>query len=154
MLSRGQQLLEDGRFKEALACFEGDDVRSVFGRAVALHMLGRFDEAQAEYEDVLAVDPNHQETLSNLVAMNVERFHLELVERYSRRLLAIVPKSQIALQGLIVVAVERRDMDLAASCFARIEPSRPHAGDAVEYRLTRQMVERLKDHHASAAHPY
>ncbi len=151
---KGAQLLEEGRFAEALAFFHGDDVRSVFGRAVTLQLLGRFEEAEAAYESVLAADPNHEETLANLIAMNVEQFRLENVEKYSRRLLAISKDAQIGLRGLLVVAVERRDFDLAASCFSRLDPSDEIFRDAVEYRLSRQIVDRLKDHYGSVAHPY
>ena len=148
------RLLDEGRFEEALASFDGNDIRSTFGRAAALHMLGRLDEAEMEYEAVLDADPAHDETLSNLIALNVERFQLQSVERYALRLLAIRGNSQIALRGMIVVAVERGDLDLAANCFARLEPPLEKTGDAVEYRLSRQVVDRLKDHHASVTHPH
>src|SRR3954465_11329669 len=143
------KLLDEGRFEEALASFRGDDVRSTFGRGVALQMLGRFEEAEMEYESVLDADPGHEETLANLIALNIEKFQLDPVERYSRQLLAIRENSQIGLRGLIVVAVERRDFELAANCFARLDPVQENGRDAVEYRLSRQTVNRLKDHHAS-----
>jgi tetratricopeptide (TPR) repeat protein len=154
MSSRGPELLEEGRFEEALACFDGDDVRSSFGRGVALQLLGRFEAASEAYELVLSADPKHQETLANLIAMHVERFDLPCVEHYSRRLLAVAPNSQIALRGLIVVAVERRDFDLAARYFAKLTPAEESCRDSIEYRLSRQIVDRLKDHHGSAAHSY
>ena len=148
----GARLLEEGRFEEALASFAGRDLRSTFGRAVALQLLGRFDAAEEAYESVLAADPRHQEGLANLIAMHVERFDLDRVEEYSRRLLAAAPDSQIALRGLIVVAVERRDFELAASCFAKLLPALEPRRDSVEYRLSRRMVDRLQDHNASLAH--
>ncbi|SRR5579883_593747 len=154
MLSEGQRFLEEGRFEEALACFQGDDPRAVFGRAVALQLLGRFEQAESEYQKVLARDPQNQEALANLIALNVERFDLANVERYSRRLLEIAEDAPIALEGLIVVGVERRDYDLAARCFARLKPVQEGSRDAVEYRLSRQMVERLREHHGSITHPY
>ena len=154
MLSRGEELLEEGRFEDALACFEGDDLRSIFGRAVTLQLLGRFEEASESYDLVLAADPKHRETLANLIAMHVERFDLSRVEKYSRRLLAIAKDSQVALRGLIVVAVERRDFDLAARCFAKLTPQEESCRDAVEYRLSRQIVDRLKDQNGAATNPY
>jgi tetratricopeptide (TPR) repeat protein len=150
----GARLLEEGRFEEALACFSGDDVRSMFGRAVALQLLGRFDEAEEAYESVLDADPNHQETLANLIAMSVEQFQLDRVEHHSRRLLAISKDAQIGWRGLMVVAVERRDFGLAARCFAKLDPSDELCRDMVEYRLSRQMVERLKDPYGSIAYPH
>jgi tetratricopeptide (TPR) repeat protein len=159
-MSQGQQLLDEGRFDDALAWFEShDDIRSRFGRAVALQLLGRFDQAEAAYELVLAADPKHVETLANLIAMNVEKFNLDLVELYSNRLLGIDSGSPIALRGLIVVAVERREYAVAARYFALLAPGGENCRDAVEYRLSRRMVERLKHHplkdpHGSTAYPY
>ena len=152
MQSEGQRLLEEGRFEQALACFESED--SAFGRAVALQLLRRFDEAESLYEQILSTDPEHSEALANLIALHVEQFRLESVEKYSRRLLAVHPDAPIALQGLLVVAVERREYKLAANCFARLKPLPPDGRDAVEYRLSRQVVERLKDQHGSLANPY
>jgi tetratricopeptide (TPR) repeat protein len=154
MQPRGPELLEEGRFDDALACFNGPDLRSVFGRAVALQLLGRFDEAAETYDAVLAADPEHRETLANLIALHVERFDLGRVEKYARRLLAIDITSQVALRGLIVVSVERSDFDLAARCFAKLDLNEESCRDAVEYRLGRQIVDRLRDHYGSIAHPY
>jgi tetratricopeptide (TPR) repeat protein len=160
MLLEGQRFLDEGRFEEALACFQGDDPRAIFGRGVALQLLARFEEAEAEYLKVLARSPRNEETLANLIALSVERFDLASVERYSRQLLDIAPGAPIALEGLIVVGVERGDYDLAASCFARLKPVEEESRDAVEYRLSRQMVERLKERHrwkeehGPVAHPY
>src|SRR5258708_6749217 len=155
MLSQGQQYLDEGRFEEALLQFEaGEDIRCVFGRAVALQLLGRFDEAETAYELVLSADPRHQETLANLIAMSVEKFDLDVVEQYSRRLLDVDCNSPVAVRGLLVVAVERRDYETAAAYLARLTPGDENCRDAVEYRLSRQIVERLKDKHGSIAHPY
>jgi tetratricopeptide (TPR) repeat protein len=153
-MTKGQQLLEEGRFEDALACFSGNDLRSAFGRAVSLQMLGRFEESEQAYEVVLAADPSHEETLANLIALNVERFQLERVERYSRRLLEICPNAQVALRGLLVVAVERRDFDIAALLFAKLDLDDTACRDGVEYRLSRQVADRLKDHNGTVAHPY
>ena len=76
--------------------------------------------------------------------MSVERFHLGRVEEYSRRLLELNSRSAAALQGLVVVAVERRDYEAAARYFRQIAPAAAPGGDAIEYRLSRQTVERLR----------
>ncbi|HLH38322.1 MAG TPA: tetratricopeptide repeat protein [Bryobacteraceae bacterium] len=145
----GERMLNLGRFEEALACFaakEEADLQALFGSAVARQMLGRFEEAEERYERLLAVDPKHQEALANLIAMNVERFHLGRVEEYSRRLLELNSRSAAALQGLVMVAVERRDYEAAARYFRQIVPAGAHGGDAIEYRLSRQTVERLRSY--------
>jgi len=155
MSSKGREFLEEGRFEDALAFFEvSGDLRSMFGRAVALQLLGRFEQAEAAYEQVLAADPKQEETLANLIALNIERFDLPRVELYSQRLLEVAADSAIALRGLIVVAVERRDYELAARYFARLTPGEEGARDTVEYRLNWQIVDRLREHHVSVAHPY
>ena len=81
-LDQGQQFLKEGRFEDALACFEAcTDPRAIFGRAVALQLLGRLDEAEAVYETVLTAQPGHEEILATLIALNVERFNLDRVEK-------------------------------------------------------------------------
>src|SRR5579863_8368593 len=100
----GERLLRLGRPEEALACFvaslkEAPGVPALFGCAVALHLLERFDDAELQYERVLAADPKHAEAVANLVALSVERFDLERVDRYARRLLELDAHSTVALQA-------------------------------------------------------
>lgn len=155
MLEHGARLLVDGKWEDALACFESSGgPKAIFGQAVALQLLGRFEDAANAYDRVLEMDPRHQEALANLVAMCVELFDLERVERYAARLLALDEDSAIALQGLIVVAVERRDYESAGLWFARLRPCEDGRSDAVEYRLSRDVVERLRDLNGPVAHPY
>lgn len=157
LIQAGERLLNLGHFEQALDCFaprEMQDLQALFGSAVARQMLGRFAEAEENYERVLAADPAHEEALENLIAMSVERFDLERVERYSRRLFDLNPHSAAALQGLVLVAVERRDYQAAARYFQQIVPAGPPGGDAVEYRLSRQMVERLRSYNGAVADSY
>ncbi len=65
-------------------------------------------------------DPNSEETLSNLIALNVETQDLDRVRDYSQRLLKISPQSPAALQGLATVALEREDHHAAARYCDRI----------------------------------
>ena len=153
----GDCLLHLNRFEEALVCFDqcwsgASRRRALFGKAVALHLLRRFDEAEADYERVLTLDPRAEEPLSNLIAMCVEVFDLERVQRYSRRLMDINPRSGAALEGLTLVAIERRDHENAARFFARaaelgietIDATSGENGDSViEYRLSREVLASL-----------
>jgi len=155
----GERLLRLGRLEEALASFvacikEAAGAPALFGCAVALHLLERFDEAELQYERVLAADPKHAEALANLVALSVERFDLERVESYARRLLELDAHSTVALQALVIAAVERREYEIAAQYFSRIRPDAESAGNAIEYRLSPEMVERLRSMHGAIAHPY
>jgi tetratricopeptide (TPR) repeat protein len=144
-VSAGVSLLDQNRVNEALACFESADDRSAwFGRAVALHLLGRLDEAEAAYLRVMEQMPN-EEALANLVALAVEKFDLERVELYSRKLLEINAEATIGWQGLLVVAVERRDYESAAAYLGRVE-SRGAIKDesAIQYRLSGNLADRLR----------
>jgi len=106
----GDCLLHLNRFEEALACFElcwsdGARGRATFGKAVALQLLRRIDEAETNYERLLTLDPKSEEALANLIAMSLEVVDLGRVERYSGRLLELCPKSVAALNGLALVAL-------------------------------------------------
>jgi tetratricopeptide (TPR) repeat protein len=159
-LELGDCLLHLKRFEEALSCLDqcwsdGSRRRALFGRAVALQQLRRFDEAETFYERVLILDPRAGEALSNLIAISLEVFDLNRVQQYSRRLLDLDPQSAAALKGLTLVAIERREYERAADYFFRageLEPElmRPavRAGaveksGAVEYRMHRKAFDAL-----------
>ena len=151
----GDCLLHLNRAEEALQCFdqcwsEGSRVQALFGKAVALQLLRRFDEAEAAYERLVALEPKSEEAFSNLVAMSVEASDPVRVFRYSRRLLELCPDSLVALQGLTMVAVERGDYDDAAIHFNRVlahpgDSGLGHEGKAAEYRIDMETVQRLED---------
>jgi tetratricopeptide (TPR) repeat protein len=163
-LELGDCLLRLNRLEQALNCFDqcwsdGAQRQAVFGKAVALQLLRRFDEAEIAYERVLALDGKAEEALANLIAMNMENFDLERVLRYSRRLVQINPRSIPGLQGLTLVALERGDMETAARHFATLaenapESVRPTRGgsddmdtsdESIEYRLNTKVVDRFRD---------
>ncbi len=98
----GDCLLHLNRLEDALTCFDRcwtDAARgpALFGKAVALQLLRRFDEAETIYERLLAIDPKAEEALSNLIAMSMEVFDLSRVQKYSLQLLGIRPKSIVAI---------------------------------------------------------
>jgi tetratricopeptide (TPR) repeat protein len=151
----GECLLRLNRLEEALACFdqcwsEGARAQAWFGKAVALQLLRRFDEAEGMYERLLALDPKVEEALTNLIAMSLEVFDLDRIQRYSTRLLGLRPRSLVALQGMTLVTLERGEHDSAGRYFARLNevrsgpqaPAEEHPF-AAEYCLTAEVVERL-----------
>jgi len=156
-IARGDCLLRLKRFEEALACFDlcwSDTAKeqATFGKAVALQLLRRFDDAENLYQRLLALNPNAEEALSNLIAMSMEVFDLTRVWTYSYQLLEKGSQSQAALQGLVLVALERHDDSTAARYFARLVehhpecliPKREEEDDGnITYRLSREVVERL-----------
>jgi tetratricopeptide (TPR) repeat protein len=123
-LGLGASLLYLNRLEEALAifrqCSNAIEAPAAFGEAVALQLLHRFAEAENAYEVLLASDPNCEETLSNLIALNVEMEDFDRVRDYSQRLLNISPQSPAALQGLAAVALDRQDHHAAARYCDRI----------------------------------
>ena len=150
-------LLRLQRFGLAMECFDqcwsdASRPRALFGKAVALQLLRRYDEAEKHYERLLAIDPSAEEALANLIAMSMEVFELARVQEYSQRLLGINNRSTIALQGLALAAIERRDYPVAASYFFQLsdmnpEIMRPPAqpSPAVEYRISQKVFETLED---------
>jgi tetratricopeptide (TPR) repeat protein len=119
----GACLLKLDRVEEALEIFERGENGpgpALFGKAVALQLLQRFDEAEGAYETLLEAQPNSEEMLGNLIAMSGETRDLEHMRAYSQRLLNIAPRSSVALQGLATVALERRDHHAAARYCDRI----------------------------------
>ena len=151
----GDCLLHLGRPEAALAVFDGcsPDSASVpvwFGRGAALHILNRWEEAEAMFVRVLQAQPESEETLANLIALNVERFDLERVERYGRQLLLLRPDSLIALQGLTLVTIEQRRYEEASRYYFEWLENVPEGGipaaeDAIQYRLSRETVARLAE---------
>jgi tetratricopeptide (TPR) repeat protein len=157
-LELGDCLLRLNRLESALNCFDqcwsdAAQRQALFGKGVALQMLRRFDAAEIAYERVLTLDGKAEEALANLIAMSMEVFDLERVQRYSRRLVEINPRSIPGLQGLTLVAVERGDMETAARHFATlaeqapgsVRPTRDASEDVIEYRVSRKAIDRIKE---------
>jgi len=119
----GACLLKLNRLDDALEVFnQGDGAPGpeLFGKAVALQLLHRFDEAESAYASLIESQPNSEETLANLIAMSAEMRDLENMREYSQKLLSLDPQSTVALQGLATVALERRDNHAAAKYCDRI----------------------------------
>jgi tetratricopeptide (TPR) repeat protein len=133
-LGLGASLLYLNRLDDALAAFHQcpnhPGSPAVFGKAVALQLLHRCGEAENTYEELLASDPDSEETLSNLIALGVETQNLDRVREYSQRLLKISPQSPAALQGLATVALERQDHHAAARYCDRIVELMPDCLEA------------------------
>jgi len=157
-LELGDCLLRLNRLEPALDCFDqcwSDAAQrpALFGKGVALQLLRRFEEAEIAYERLLALDGKAEEALANLVSMSMEVFDLERVLRYARRLVDINPRSVPGLQGLTLVAVERGDIQTAARHFSTLaevapealRPSKEASEDVIEYRVTRNAIDRIKE---------
>ncbi len=134
-LGLGACLLHLHRAEEALANFDScwSDAargRALFGKAVALQLLGRLDEAKGIYERLLIADPKSEEVLSNLIAMSIETHDLDAVRRFSMRLLDLSPQASVALRGLAAAALEQHEYEGAVRYCGRIVEQAPDCIEA------------------------
>ena len=95
--------------KDILHGYEDSGPRIQFGKAVALHMLGRMEDALELYKSLLPQMPGSVELLSNLVTMYHVRGDASQVFEFAERLLRIQPKSATALQAVTAAALSRGD---------------------------------------------
>ncbi len=150
-------LLRLRRFGAALECFdkcwsEASRRRALFGKAVALQLLRRFDEAEKHYERLLTIDPHSEEALANMIAMAMEVFELGRVQKYSQRLLELNSRSAAACKGLALCAIERRDYPAASRYYQQVAELEPgitipptESGETVDYRISRKVFESLEE---------
>ena len=161
----GECHLQNNKPEEALACFEAcwseaALLPALFGKAVALQILRRFDESETMYLRLLDAQPDSQEALSNLIAISMEVFDLARVERYADQLVKYHPASVVALQALTIVAFERRSYATAAESYRRLVAAIPEeklfsggSNDIFEYRLSRRNVDLLHQARQDPARP-
>jgi tetratricopeptide (TPR) repeat protein len=134
-LGLGTCLLHLHRVEEALANFDccwsdASRWRALFGKAVALQLLGRWNEAEAAYDRLLLSDPKSAEVLSNLIGMSIETHDLEAATRFSMRLLDVFPRSTIAFRGLATVALERQEYEDAVRYCGQVVELAPDCVEA------------------------
>jgi tetratricopeptide (TPR) repeat protein len=101
-----------------------------FGKAVALQLLGRFEEAAEIYEKLLDSDPGLEEVYCNFIAMSSETHDLEGVRERSQRLLDVNSQSVTALRGLASAALHDGDHQAAVSYCSRLLDLTPDSLEA------------------------
>ena len=134
-LGLGSCLLHLDRPEAALANFDNcwsdaARLRALFGKAVALQLLRRFEEAEAAYERLLSAEPNDEEVLSNLIILSLDAGDHETARRRALRLLDVSPNSTVALQCLAGIALERREYEAAVRYCGRIVERNPDCMEA------------------------
>jgi Flp pilus assembly protein TadD len=101
-------------------------VEALVRAALAHHQAGRFDEAKALYERILAVDPAHQATLANLAMLHQQRLSFAEAERWYAKALA-VKRTAALLSNLSVLRRTQGDLADAERLLIEalaLEPSR------------------------------
>jgi tetratricopeptide (TPR) repeat protein len=148
----GECLLHGNRAEEALACFdrcwsESALPRALFGKAVALQLLGRLEESESAYVRLVTVDSSASEAWSNLIALSAARRDLAAVHRHALRLLELDPRSAIALRGLLLVSLERAELSQAAHYHSRLHSAQATSSDTnagLSYRMSAEAAARFE----------
>ena len=112
-------LLHMRRVEEALTHFDRAAVgphreAALFGKAVTLQLLRRFEEAAEIYGGLLSSSAHAEEALSNWIALAIETEDLEEVRQRAQRLFDRCPQSAAALRGLATVSFRDGDHNAAA----------------------------------------
>ena len=97
-----------------------DHETALFGKAVSLQLLWKFDEATALYLKILEKNPQSEECLVNLITIGMARKDHASIQQYSERLLAMRPFSQAALEGLATCAFHSNDYEAASRYCAKL----------------------------------
>jgi Flp pilus assembly protein TadD len=136
LIGLGACLLDLDSLEEALDCFErcvfsdAERERALLGKAVTLHKLTRYEQANQAYRELLQLTPDSTEVLANLIALNVARRDTAAVADYSRRLLEVERDSKTALQGLATLAIWNGDQAEAVDYCTRLVEVDPSSFEA------------------------
>ena len=125
LVGLGACLLQLDVAEQALACFEriesaGERESALLGKAVALQKLGRHEEAEEAYRELLEISPGSAEPLANLIALSAAKRDLVAMEDYASRLLEVNSQSKAALQGMAMVAIESGNQAAAVEYCTRL----------------------------------
>jgi len=107
-----------------------NDIKSLFSKAINLHQLGDLDQAQHLYQQVLAIDPNHGDSLNNLAAIELARSNFCVAIDIFNRLLHIRPNSASAYSNLSYAYLSLKDFQKSFDACVKaieIDPSLPDA---------------------------
>ncbi len=134
-LGLGLCLLHLGRPEEALKAFDGylakgADFSGEFGRAVALHLSGKIEEAGAAYRNLIEGRPDSSEVLANLLSLESARQNQAGVRETATKLLAQQSDNRAALEALANLAMEGGDFAAAAEHCSRLVQVAPDSFEA------------------------
>ncbi len=101
-----------------------------FGRAAALQLLERYDEALDVYGELLMERPADEDVLANLISMSITRGDLEAARRHSEKLRALKPDHRAALEGLAAAALAAQDYPSAAKYCVKLTEVEPELMEA------------------------
>jgi Flp pilus assembly protein TadD len=109
----------------------GNDPDLLNALGVALSDSGREPEARAQFERVLAADPNDAPALQNLGILALKRGDVSGAEARLTRALALNPKLPLALNTLGVIYAQKSDFEHAVDSWKRAVACDPRQYDAL-----------------------
>jgi tetratricopeptide (TPR) repeat protein len=141
----GMLLLELGRHAEAVKCFDVAEKLNPSAalyqmRAVCLSAVNRFEEAQADYEKSIALDPSLAETHNNLGLLHWRFGRLEQAFACFDRALALRPDFHAVLNNKAVVLLHLQLLDEAFATLQRSLAAAPDDAQTLFYLATLQLL--------------
>jgi hypothetical protein len=138
-------LLELGRHAEAVKCFDVAEKLNPSAalyqmRAVCLSAVNRFEEAQADYEKSIALDPSLAETHNNLGLLHWRFGRLEQAFACFDRALALRPDFHAVLNNKAVVLLHLQLLDEAFATLQRSLAAAPDDAQTLFYLATLQLL--------------
>jgi arylsulfatase A-like enzyme/Flp pilus assembly protein TadD len=128
-------LSQSGHANDALRLLEpkrssnDPDVLNAYG--VALLDAGRPDEAAAQFERILTIDPNNAPALQNLGILSLKRENVESAQSFLTKALSLNPKLPLALNTMGVVYARNNDLESAVEAWHRAVAIDPRQYDAL-----------------------
>lgn len=141
----GMLLLELGRHADAVKCFDAAEKLNSSAalyqmRAVCLSAVNRFEEAQADYERSIALDPSLAETHNNLGLLHWRFDRLEQAFACFDRALALRPNFHAVLNNKAVVLLHLQLLDEAFATLQRSLAAAPNDAQTLFYLATLQLL--------------
>lgn len=143
--NRGMLLLELGRHAEAIKCFDAAEKLNSSAalyqmRAVCLSAVNRFEDAEADYEKSIALDPSLAETHNNLGLLHWRFDRLEQAFACFDRALALRPNFHAVLNNKAVVLLHLQLLDEAFATLQRSLAAAPNDAQTLFYLATLQLL--------------
>jgi arylsulfatase A-like enzyme/Tfp pilus assembly protein PilF len=128
-------LSQTGHANDALKLLEphrssnDPDVLNAYG--AALLDAGRPDDAAAQFQHILSIDPNNAPALQNLGILSLKRDNTEQAQSYLTHALSLNPKLPLALNTMGVVYARSNDLESAVEAWGRAVEIDPRQYDAL-----------------------
>jgi tetratricopeptide (TPR) repeat protein len=125
-----------GRPEKALEMFDmvlrakDECDKAHFGRAVALQMLRKYDQAELVYRKILPRYPDSEELMSNLIALGASRKDSTMILEFAEQLRRIRPDARASLEGLAQVALVSGEFETALKHLLKLVVVAPESFEA------------------------